>query len=99
MHDPLTIWYAMTASNPKWEFVTQDIRVETAGQWTRGTCIVDRRGKVVRDDLAGDLFDEVTGDAGGWLDARKGNRVERCVESPGREAFAPFFLRRVFGEV
>lgn len=27
LHDPLTVWYAMASGDPKWEFVTEDLRV------------------------------------------------------------------------
>jgi hypothetical protein len=77
--------------------MNEDIRIETAGQWTRGTCIVDRRGKVVR-QMEGDIKDEVIGDAGGWLDSRRGNRVDRCAESPGPALFAEVLMKRVFGD-
>lgn len=97
MHDPLPIWYCLSSSDPKWRFVEgEDIRVESAGQWTRGSCVVDRRGRPVREG-AGELGEEVAGDTGGWLDGRRGNRVGRCVGSPGTEGFAGFLLERVFG--
>ncbi|KAL1607698.1 hypothetical protein SLS60_002633 [Paraconiothyrium brasiliense] len=99
LHDPLTIWYAMASSDPLWKFVTEDLRVETSGQWTRGCCIVDRRQREVKQDLTHSLDEEVVGDAGGWRDARKGNRIERAVESPGGEKFAKLLLERVFGSV
>jgi inosine-uridine nucleoside N-ribohydrolase len=46
LHDPLTIWYMLTRSAPSWMLAPkapEDIRVETAGQWTRGMHVVDRR--------------------------------------------------------
>jgi inosine-uridine nucleoside N-ribohydrolase len=46
LHDPLTIWYMLTRSAPQWMLAPkapEDIRVETAGQWTRGMHVVDRR--------------------------------------------------------
>ncbi|KAF3043216.1 hypothetical protein E8E12_008987 [Didymella heteroderae] len=36
LHDPLCIWYAINPTRGGWEFKTEDVRVETAGQWTRG---------------------------------------------------------------
>ncbi|KAH7114211.1 Inosine/uridine-preferring nucleoside hydrolase domain-containing protein [Dendryphion nanum] len=102
MHDPLTIWYALTANDPLWRFKEdEDIRIETSGQWTRGTCIVDRRGKGIKQegDAGVDLDAEVTGDAGGWLDGRKGNRVGRCIGTPGETVFAEVLLERLFGDV
>ncbi|KAF2739856.1 nucleoside hydrolase [Polyplosphaeria fusca] len=97
MHDPLTVWYALTSSAPEWKFVEEDIRVETAGQWTRGTCIVDRRGKVIEAKDGDDVDAEIVGDAGGWMDARWGNRILRCVGTPGEDKFAGVLLQRVFG--
>ncbi|KAF2266993.1 nucleoside hydrolase [Lojkania enalia] len=111
LHDPLTIWYCLASSNSSnsdngdvtsssvdngWKFVEEDIRVETAGQWTRGTCIVDRRGKAMKEGV-GDVSQEVVGDAGGWLDTRRGNRIQRCVGTPGEETFAGVLLERIFG--
>jgi inosine-uridine nucleoside N-ribohydrolase len=46
LHDPLCVWYMLTRSSPSWILAPggpEDIRVETAGQWTRGMHIVDRR--------------------------------------------------------
>lgn len=42
LHDPLTIWYMLTREAPQWMGAPkglEDIRVETAGQWTRGTLL------------------------------------------------------------
>jgi hypothetical protein len=58
----------------------------------------DRRGRPVGEG-AGDLEEEVVGDAGGWRDSRRGNKVSWCVQSPGTEAFAGHLLERVFGKV
>ncbi|KAF9696006.1 hypothetical protein EKO04_006026 [Ascochyta lentis] len=98
LHDPLCIWYALSSSHSGWQFRTEDVRVETAGQWTRGCCIVDRRGRPVT-EREGGLDDEVVGDAGWWGDSRRGNRVSWCTKSPGTELFAHELLERVFGKV
>jgi len=48
LHDPLCIWYMLTRSAPNWisaPKTPEDIRVETAGQWTRGMHVVDRRNR------------------------------------------------------
>ncbi|PMD48636.1 nucleoside hydrolase [Hyaloscypha variabilis F] len=48
LHDPLTIWYMLTRSAPSWMLAPkapEDIRIETAGQWTRGMHIIDRRNR------------------------------------------------------
>ncbi|KAH8663022.1 Inosine/uridine-preferring nucleoside hydrolase domain-containing protein [Tricladium varicosporioides] len=125
LHDPLCIWYVLTRSAPNWMSAPkapEDIRVETAGQWTRGMHIVDRRNRKkggatveqVKSPGAVDITnpmdnlnlaivgkEEVEGDApgdnGGWLDVRKGNRINRIISTPGEEAFGPYLLERVFG--
>ncbi|CAK7225518.1 hypothetical protein SEUCBS140593_005930 [Sporothrix eucalyptigena] len=45
LHDPLCVWYMMLRDDPRWTAVPapEDLRVETAGQWTRGMHVVDRR--------------------------------------------------------
>jgi inosine-uridine nucleoside N-ribohydrolase len=46
LHDPLCIWYMLTRNAPQWMLAPkapEDIRIETAGQWTRGMHVVDRR--------------------------------------------------------
>ncbi|KAH9865849.1 hypothetical protein J1614_009436 [Plenodomus biglobosus] len=97
LHDPLTIWYALSSAHPAWTFKTEDVRVETSGQWTRGCCIVDRRGRPVRRG-EGSLEEEVVGDAGGWCDDRRGNRVSWCRGSVGVDKFAEVLMARVFGD-
>ncbi|KAF9640354.1 putative inosine-uridine preferring nucleoside hydrolase protein [Lasiodiplodia theobromae] len=110
LHDPLCVWYAMSPDDPRWKWAPgredrrgvpgeedgyEDIRVETSGQWTRGMCMVDRRERRLRnDDGEGG---EVPGDTGNWLGRKAGNRIRRCVGSPGEERFAKELLERVFG--
>jgi inosine-uridine nucleoside N-ribohydrolase len=95
LHDPLCVWYALTRSSPAWATSLnspEDIRVETTGQWTRGMCVVDRRSRKRRetDDASND-------DHGNWLSGRSGNRINRIVESPGKELFADVLLDQIFG--
>ncbi|KAG0649737.1 Uridine ribohydrolase 1 [Hyphodiscus hymeniophilus] len=48
LHDPLCVWYMLTRSARSWMVAPkapEDIRVETAGQWTRGMHLVDRRNR------------------------------------------------------
>lgn len=124
LHDPLCVWYMLTRSAPNWipaPKAPEDIRVETAGQWTRGMHLVDRRqrkkkGLPTSDQVKspgavnianpmdalnlGSVDDEegdAPGDNGGWLDVRKGNRINRIVSTPGEETFGPYLLDRVFG--
>lgn len=125
LHDPLCVWYMLTRAAPSWMLAPkgpEDIRVETAGQWTRGMHIVDRRmrkkkgadpaldqvrspGAVevnnpIEAFVIGDADEplkDTPGDNGGWLDVRRGNRINRIIGSPGEDAFAPYLLERVFG--
>ncbi|RYP76739.1 hypothetical protein DL769_003570 [Monosporascus sp. CRB-8-3] len=97
LHDPLTIWYTLDPQNPRWKLhkdAPEDIRVETSGQWAHGMCIKDRRGRVRPPNIG---QDEVPGDEFGWLSVKRGNRINRFVDSPGFEAFAPFLMKRLFG--
>ena len=94
LHDPLCVWYCMAAADPKWKLlVDEDIRVETSGQWTRGMCVVDRRSRRKREDAD---EGEVAGDHGNWLHGGSGNRLRRCVGSPGEKTFGTYLLGRVF---
>ena len=100
LHDPLTVWYALTfeqldgSGNKRWRISEgEDIRVETVGQWTKGMIVVDRRTR----KKGGETEEEVVGDKGGWLSKMKGNRVGRCVGTPGKRELARFWLERVFG--
>ncbi|RDW88883.1 hypothetical protein BP6252_00915 [Coleophoma cylindrospora] len=125
LHDPLCIWYMLTRSAPSWMLAPkapEDIRVETAGQWTRGMHVIDRRNRKksgapvaqVKSPGALDIsnpmeslvlgsmeaeveLEDTPGDNGGWLQADRGNKVNRIVSSPGEDAFAPYLLERVFG--
>ncbi|SPQ18844.1 c8b8f37f-1675-4733-b3ab-748eb41e318c [Thermothielavioides terrestris] len=112
LHDPLCVWYMLSRDDPGWKTVAkpQDIRIETCGQWTRGMHIIDRRirakpgeaGTAVQThpadpmDAVSVTVDEVPGDTMGWLSVRKGNRINRMLESPVRDTFAEILLRKVF---
>ena len=98
LHDIVCIWYALTSSTrPGWEMKRgEDIRVESQGQWTRGMCVVDRRDMKMLDNDDGES--EVSGDNGGWLSASlRGNRLNRCVGTPGARVLAPLLLDTIFG--
>ncbi|KUI60416.1 hypothetical protein VP1G_07600 [Cytospora mali] len=111
LHDPLCIWYMLRRDDPEWKAVPkpEDLRIETVGQWTLGMHVVDRRvrskpGEVdskvktnPEDPLDAVEFDDVPNDHMGWLSARKGNRINRIIGSPGEDAFAPFLMERLFG--
>lgn len=111
LHDPLTIWYMLTRDDPAWKAVpkSEDIRIETVGQWTLGMHVIDRRNRGKPDEQESRVktnpedpldaveFDDVPSDNGGWLSIKKGNRINRIVESPGEDAFAPYLMNRLFG--
>ncbi|KAF4983513.1 hypothetical protein FZEAL_1100 [Fusarium zealandicum] len=111
LHDPLTVWYMLTRDDPKWKTPEkpEDIRVETSGQWTHGMHVVDRRLRKKPAEAAVALsanpdedphiitLDKVPGDDYGWLSVRRGNRVNRIIESPGRDIFRDVLMTRIFG--
>lgn len=43
MHDPACIWFVLSPGDGWIEHKAMDIRIETDGRWTRGSCIIDRR--------------------------------------------------------
>ncbi|KAK4540572.1 hypothetical protein LTR36_009102 [Oleoguttula mirabilis] len=95
LHDPLCIWYCMAAAgDQKWQLnADEDIRIETSGHWTRGMCVLDRRTRRKRED---DDVGERAGDSGNWLSGAAGNRLGRCVGTPGEDVFGGYLLKRVF---
>ena len=111
LHDPLTVWYILSRDNPKWKLTPspEDIRIETAGQWTRGMHVIDRRTRAKAGEASAELpqdpdgtvkvvtIDEIPGDTMGWLSVQKGNRINRVIESPGAEAFRELLMKQVFG--
>ncbi|KAK7757147.1 hypothetical protein SLS62_000695 [Diatrype stigma] len=97
LHDPLTVWYTLNPTHPRWQLhkdAPEDIRVETSGQWTHGMTVKDRRGRVRPKNIG---LDEVPGDEFGWLSVKRGNRINRFVDSPGPDTFASFLMKRLFG--
>ncbi|KKA30130.1 hypothetical protein TD95_002008 [Thielaviopsis punctulata] len=106
LHDPLTVWYVLAQDDPAWKMTPkpEDIRIETTGQWTRGMHMVDRRGRkraedvIVKEATATEpmtTLTEIPNDEVGWLSSVRGNRVSRCIASPGEMEFAPFMLKRI----
>lgn len=97
LHDPLCVWYLLSLlKGETWVTIEgRDVRIETMGQWTRGMCVVDRRGKRVERDLTKEVM---LGDLGLWLHDGYGNRVRQVVNSPkGQDVgFALEMLKRVF---
>lgn len=101
LHDPLCVWYALKAADEDdisstWIVTSgEDIRVETTGQWTKGMCVVDRRSRKIEEGDDGE--GGAVGDKGGWLSRSGGNRISRCVGTPGEGALALYWLETVFG--
>ena len=99
LHDPMCVWYSLTANVQRQEWQVnrhEDIRIETTGQWTRGMCVIDRRGRKMRDDDSDEEAAEVPGDSGGWLGKSSGNRIGRCIATPGELLLAQFLLNSIF---
>ncbi|TKA75116.1 hypothetical protein B0A55_05021 [Friedmanniomyces simplex] len=94
LHDPLCVWYCMSADDSRWELKQdEDIRIEASGQWTRGMCVVDKRTRKKREDSD---VGERPGDSGNWLSNQAGNRLSRCVGTPGEKTFGCYMLKRIF---
>ncbi|ETI22368.1 hypothetical protein G647_06442 [Cladophialophora carrionii CBS 160.54] len=94
LHDPLCIWYVLTQDDVRWkasERSPEDIRIETSGQWTRGMTVGDKRARRRRNSDG-----EVPHDRGNWLGNRSGNRVDRMLESPGRDEASKYLLKSIF---
>ncbi|KAK7417929.1 hypothetical protein QQX98_004231 [Neonectria punicea] len=110
LHDPLTVWYMLTHDDPKWKTPAkpEDIRIETSGQWTRGMHVIDNRVRAKPAETAVALtanpdddpefvaLDQVPGDESAWLSVRKGNRINRLIESPGEDLFKEVLMKRLF---
>jgi inosine-uridine nucleoside N-ribohydrolase len=113
LHDPLTVWYMLSHDDPKWKTTpkSEDIRIESSGQWTRGMHVIDNRTRskpgeaaaAVTEDIQSDpeviTMDEVPGDTMGWLSTHKGNRINRIIGSPGEDLFKDVLMDRVFGQI
>jgi len=100
LHDPTCVWYAFDYENNagKWEVKRNvDLRVETAGQWSRGACIIDRRTRGKMDEVLPDdgRLNAVDGDEGGWLSKVRGNRLGWCVGSPGGQVLEDLIVETI----
>ena len=100
-----------SSSDNGWRFDREmDIRVETQGQWARGMHVVDRREMHDMKEKARhrledpamegevDTLKEVSGDSGGWINQRRGNRISVCVKTPGPGPLklAPLAMQTIF---
>lgn len=114
LHDAVCIWYALNASSyhnnatasekkeageTDWALSPPiDIRIDSAGQWSRGACIVDRRDRKMRIESQEDAeaLGPIKSDDGAWLSDKRGNRVRVCNLTPGRKAFVDLLWGRIF---
>ncbi|KAI5297177.1 hypothetical protein KEM56_005026, partial [Ascosphaera pollenicola] len=105
LHDPLTAWYAVTASNAAWKASAKspmDVRVETLGQWAKGACVYDRRTRqMIEEESESEGIDKAKkaakkgSDHGNWLNPKKGNRIHVIEQTPGVDIFAEELLDRI----
>lgn len=102
MHDPACIWYLTSHSshnanggdNDGWVVETEvDVRIETEGRWTRGSCVLDFRGR----ERIAEGVEDVGSDQDSWLSMKTGNRLAWVSKTPGSEAFVTCLMGRVFG--
>jgi inosine-uridine nucleoside N-ribohydrolase len=105
MHDPMVVWFAIClAGEPTaagFETKRRWFEVERKGEWTRGMCVVDRRGTdevplEIRSKSGIHGKEEKVGMNGNGEEAREGG-VEVVVKTPGTKAFEKMFLERVYG--
>ena len=104
LHDPLAVWCAIKrhTEGAGWRIdKARDIRIEATGQWTRGFCVVDRRGYREKSDDDPDIDKHVSGDAGGWFSTKRGNRVNILTGTPVMQGnrFGEVLCERLFGPV
>ncbi|CAD6581728.1 MAG: hypothetical protein TREMPRED_003074 [Tremellales sp. Tagirdzhanova-0007] len=116
MHDPVAVWYAIAHagrstldSAPSWATRPREFKIERRGEYTRGMCVVDRRGT---DEQSGDRTQDKR------LQAkvvpilppkdenfdRMGNATDRpqrlplvVASTPGSATLRKMLLQRVFG--
>lgn len=119
MHDPLAAYYvvdtASSSSNsvenslpPRWSTTTRQFLLEKHGEYTKGMCIIDRRGTdeeignvrahdgVLPEDskeFQDHLESQVQYDSN--VGEGKGLSVEVVVKTPGPRVFEEFFMERV----
>jgi len=94
LHDPLCIWYLLTDGKGWTIKESVDVRVETEGQWTRGMSVVNRRKKIIEENLESPVK---THDRDVWLHRGHGNRVRVVLDSEYKTRFGEVMLRRIFG--
>lgn len=89
LHDPLTAAYALDKHRELWEVSSEDVRVETMGQWSLGQTIKDSRGRAKSDNNPYDLQK--------WLTYGEGNNVLVVKDSPIKTSFSKTLMKRIVG--
>lgn len=117
MHDPVAVWFAIAHAAAKpgeleasWGIKERDFQVERTGEFTRGMCVVDRRGtgediqpRTKDDKLQGGAVpslppkDEKTDRMGAEVVKTK-NLPKVITATPGVAELRQLILTRVFGE-
>ena len=116
MHDPVAIWYAIANAGrspldpaPKWVLQPREFKIERKGEYTRGMCVVDRRGTNEQNEdrtknqrLQGKTVANLP-PKDESVD-RMGKTVEKAqklplvvVGTPGSDQLRRYLLKRVFG--
>ncbi|CED83155.1 Predicted inosine-uridine preferring nucleoside hydrolase [Phaffia rhodozyma] len=99
MHDPMVVWVAVALARGDSGFSVRrrKFEVERKGEWTRGMCVIDRRGTEEADlairthgGIKPKSSDEIKSDV-----SQSG--IEVVVETTGKEAFRKEFMQRTFG--
>ncbi|KAI1180569.1 inosine-uridine preferring nucleoside hydrolase [Nemania sp. FL0916] len=107
LHDPLVVWYLITYSDPAWKLARnapEDIRIETSGQWTHGMHVLGQRGcqRAPRArcsiGASGDtIFGKNPKSGFHRMKVESGNGINRLVQSPGFDKFAPDLMGHLLG--
>ncbi|KAL7417909.1 Inosine/uridine-preferring nucleoside hydrolase domain-containing protein [Mrakia frigida] len=103
MHDPMVVWYAIClAGNPTapgFEVRRRMFEVERTGEWTRGMCVVDRRGttEVPLEIRSKSGIHGIHAEDHVTTTPSSDEGVEVVVKTPGTKAFEKMFLERVYG--
>ncbi|ODV91287.1 hypothetical protein CANCADRAFT_31977 [Tortispora caseinolytica NRRL Y-17796] len=102
-HDPLAVAYAIFhRETPGWFTYTADLRIEDAGRWTRGMCVIDKRGRSLEESEPKYDSDNLHLS---WLNPKVHSYVEVLDKSPYQDEigksdngkFAEHMLNVVFG--
>lgn len=116
MHDPVAVWYAISQAAagsskaqipPGWAVRKREFNIERKGEYTRGMCVVDRRGtgeegvdRTNSEELKSPSIEVVKKD---WSAAAIQAQLQGkalplvIVKSPGSEVLRKVLMERVFG--